>query len=191
MPKMLSSRRKIGYNKIDILEREVCQMSKHSVRLTICGTECAVGTENNEAYVRSLAAEVQTCMLQLSRQSVRASGTVTAIVAALSFCDDYHKEKEAAEALRQQMQRCLADTAKANQQAREAQQEANRLRQETACLRARLGQEEPDPSARTAQQAPVERETSGVFSRPQPKTEKSGADFLSLFEDKHEKNNET
>ena len=152
-------------------------MSRNRIRLTVGGTECVVGTDDNEPYVRRLAEEVQDCMLTLSHQNEHASSAVTAIVAALSFCDDYHKSQQTAMALQQQMAECMADGTRAKTEAEEAKQEAEQLRQEVAALRARLGEDTPD-----AGNVPIQRgEYSGDFTRLD--AESSVPDFLSLFEE--------
>ncbi|WOC32337.1 MULTISPECIES: cell division protein ZapA [Caproicibacterium] len=159
-------------------------MSKNSIRLTICGTECAVGTDDNEAYVRSIASEVQDCMQNLSRQNETASGAVIAIVAALSFCDDYHKANQTAETLREQIKGYLEDSSQARLEAETAQKEVARLKQEVASLRARLGEADADASDSVAD-APVQR-TSGSFSRPKREDGEPEGAFLQHFEEKEE-----
>ncbi|MCH3973309.1 MAG: cell division protein ZapA [Oscillospiraceae bacterium] len=161
-------------------------MSKNSIRLTVCGTECIVGTDNNEAYVRSLASEVQACMLSLSRQSCHASGAVTAIVAALSFCDDSHKIKEQADTLQKQLQVCLKDSEEAHREAQQARQETERLHRENAALRSRLSQESVPLPEKAADAGPLQRSSTGSFTRPLPASEKDSESFLQYFEDEHE-----
>ncbi|HCA71714.1 MAG TPA: hypothetical protein DHW78_00030 [Ruminococcaceae bacterium] len=157
-------------------------MSKNSIRLTVCGTECIVGTDDNETYVRRLAGEVQDCMLALSHQSEHASGTVTAIVAALSFCDDYHKASRTAETLREQIKSYLDDSSKARLEAEEAKKETERLKQEVASLRARLGETREGSASETAADAPVQRAAySGNFTRPVHEGSEKSEDFLQLF----------
>lgn len=162
-------------------------MSKNSVRLTICGTECVVGTDDSESYVRSIAEEVQSCMQGLSHQNENASGAVIAMVAALSFCDDYHKANRTAETLREQIKSYLEDSSKAHLETEDAKKEAARLKQEVASLRARLGENDPDSSDSTVD-APVQRAScSGSFSRPKREDGSEEGAFLHYFEDEAEK----
>lgn len=151
-------------------------MSKNSIRLMICGTECIVGTEDNEAYVTGLAREVEACMTQLSGQSSHASDTVTAIVAALSFCDEWHRAAHEADTLRQQIRGNLEDRARARREAEEAKKETARLQQEVAALRARLGE------GSSTDNTPPLRADSGRFSRPTKGETSASAEFLQHFE---------
>ena len=166
-------------------------MSKNSVRLTVFGTECVVGTDDSEAYVRSIAAEVQDCMQALSRQNETASGSVIAIVAALSFCDDYHKANKSTETLREQSKGYLEDSTKARLEAEEARKETARLQQEVASLRARLSETESDGPADSTIDAPVQRSAcTGSFSRPTREAGEESGEFLHYFEEEEKENEE-
>lgn len=156
-------------------------MSKHSVRLTICGTECVVASEDGEAYVRSVAKEVQDRMAALQAANTHASATVTGIVAALSYCDDCRKATAEAEHLRGQIRDYLEDSSRARMEAEEAKKEIARLKKEIATLRARLG-ENPDAPAPQPQDAPVQRSRTGSFSRPGQEVTPEQEGFLSFFE---------
>ncbi len=158
-------------------------MSKNSVRLNICGIECVVGAMDSETYVKGIAKEVADTIEHLSQENEHASATVTATVAALSYCDDYKKAAADAEKLRAQIKDYLADTSRARLEAEEAQKEIGRLKKEVASLRARLGEKPIDQPAPRAN-APIQR--TGTYTKTNEEIpEQEG--FVNLFQKTHSK----
>lgn len=74
-------------------------MEKRRVRLTINGVVCGLITGESEAYMQSLADEVGNLMRQIMTASPFITREAAALTAALSLCDDCHKNGERAAAL--------------------------------------------------------------------------------------------
>lgn len=107
------------------------------VKLTICGTDYVLSTDEKEAYMRDLAGRVERAMQEL-QNNPRISTTMAAVLVALNSEDTAQKALEAADNLRAQMKGYLDDNAHARQEAAAARQEAERLRQENSLLRQKL-----------------------------------------------------
>ncbi|RKJ40261.1 hypothetical protein D7X94_08985 [Acutalibacter sp. 1XD8-33] len=74
-------------------------MEKRRVRLTINGVVCGLITGESEAYMQSLADEVGDLMRQIMTASPFITREAAALTAALSLCDDAHKNGDRAAAL--------------------------------------------------------------------------------------------
>lgn len=189
-------------------------MGKNRVRLTICGTECVVSSDDTESYVRSVGEEVEKAIQDITDKNERVSLTMAAIITALSFCDDAHRASAAADNLRSQIKDYLEDSSRARLETEEARREMERMKKEIQTLRARLNTEgepvekaepapkpahqaapaakRPEPPARPA--APVQRPNgqairTGGFARPQQAPSQTPAEtdmdgFMSFFEKK-------
>lgn len=151
-------------------------MAKNSVRLQLRGMDCVVRSDDSEAYVREVAAEVEACMNALAAANPHASDTVTAMVTALSYCDDCRKARQETAQLRAQIKAYLEDSSRARLEAEEAQKEILRLKKEVAALRARLGAQVPPA-------APAQEEPHSPFesSYTRPAEEAGQEDFLHYF----------
>ena len=160
-------------------------MGKHSVHLTICGTECVVSSEEDEAYMQSIAQEVKERMEGLQKQNSHASATVAGIVAALSYCDECRKATTEVGHLRGQIKEYVEDSTRARREAQEAASEIGRLKKEIATLRARLG-ENPEIPSEELQDAPLQSSRTGSFSRPEQEITPEQEGFLKFFEDADE-----
>ncbi len=187
-------------------------MSKNRVRLTICGTECVVSSDDTESYIRSVGDEVEKAIQEITDKNERVSLTMAAIITALSFCDDSHRASAAADNLRSQIKDYLEDSSRARLEAEEARREMERMKKEIQTLRARLNAEgeaaaptatapkpaqapaakRQEPPARPA--APVQRPNgqaiqTGGFARPQQAPSQTPVEtdldgFMSFFEKK-------
>lgn len=107
------------------------------VRLTICGTDYVLTTDESDAYMQELAGRVERAM-QGMLVNPRISMTMAAVMAALSSEDTAQKALQSADNLRAQMKEYLDDNSRARSETINAKQEADRLRQENALLRQKL-----------------------------------------------------
>lgn len=107
------------------------------VRLTICGTEYVLSTDESDAYMQELAGRVERAMQGLLTNP-RISMTMAAVLAALNSEDTAQKALLAADNLRAQMKEYLDDNARARSEVAAARQDAERLRQENSLLRQKL-----------------------------------------------------
>ena len=171
-------------------------MSKNRVKLNICGSECVIGSDDSESYVRAIGDEVEKAMEDIIGKNDRVSITMAATITALSYCDEAHKASDGADNLRSQIKDYLEDSSHARMEAEEAKREIERLKREIQTLRARLSDED-EPSKELPQEtrptkpivpgAPVQRPQSGSYSRVLPggpTPEQEG--FMSFFEKKND-----
>lgn len=166
-------------------------MSKNRIKLNICGCECVISSEDSENYMRSVGDEVQKAITGLMDKNGRISVTMAAMISALSYCDESHKNSAAAENLRSQIKDYLEDSSKARMEAEEARKEMERLKREIQTLRSRLSDEETAETPPTEKMPPLApgvpagQPQTGSFSRVQPKEESSDPEgFMSFFEKK-------
>ena len=110
-------------------------MGKNRVRLTIAGIDLAVASDDTESYIRSVGAEVEKAVREVTEKNPRASMTLAALAAALRFCDEGHRAAAAADNLRSQIKDYLEDASRARAEAETARRETERLRKELKALR--------------------------------------------------------
>ena len=165
-------------------------MGKNRVKLNVCGISCALLTEDEKEYVGKVGKEVEGAILSLTSQNEGLSLVKAAIVTALSFCDEKHKQEELTEGMRAQVRDYLSDSSRARMEADEARKEIERLKKEIETLRARLeqqkrggGEEEQAPVKKPNGEAPTPVRSS--FYNPLHRyitPEQEG--FMSFFEKK-------
>ena len=76
-------------------------MDKRRVRLNINGVVCGLITGESEEYMQVLADEVGDMMKQIMDASPFITREAAALTAALSICDDCHKNADLAKRLRE------------------------------------------------------------------------------------------
>ena len=113
---------------------------KNSVRLTICGGDYYITSEDDAAYINDIGAEVDKRMSDLLNENSRVSTTMAAVLCALSYADDCRKANAASDNLRAQIKEYLEDSQRSRLEADEAKREVERLRRELQGLRLRLAE---------------------------------------------------
>ncbi len=114
---------------------------KNRVRLKICDIECTVSTEDQEDYVRTLGFDVQRTIQGLMGQNGRVSLAMAATIAALSYCDELHKEISSSDNLRAQIKQYCDEAMQAKEELERLQIENEKLRtdlDELSAQRSRL-----------------------------------------------------
>lgn len=114
---------------------------KNRVRLKICDIECTVSTEDQEDYVRTLGFDVQRTIQGLMGQNGRVSLAMAATIAALSYCDELHKEISSSDNLRAQIKQYCDEAMQAKEELERLQIENEKLRtdlEELSVQRSRL-----------------------------------------------------
>ena len=101
---------------------------KNKIRLKICDIECVVNSEDNEDYVRALGYDVERTIQELMGQNGRVSLAMAATIAALSYCDDVHKEITNSDNLRAQIKQYLDEATAAKEEAEHLRVENENLR---------------------------------------------------------------
>ena len=113
-------------------------MDKNKVRLSICGVDYFITTDDDGKYIQTLGDELDLRMNKLMRENSRISITQAAVLAALEYSDFAKKAELSAENLRSQIQEYLEDAARAKTNAEVSRREAERLGKELSTLRARF-----------------------------------------------------
>ncbi len=105
------------------------------IRLVIAGNEYYINTEENESYIRDLAAELDARITAMSNKNPHLSTTMTAVLLALEYSDANHQLSNEIAELNSALQHATEDTACATVEANEALREIERLNRENLRLR--------------------------------------------------------
>jgi len=114
-------------------------MGKNKVKLTICGNDYFITTDDDVKYTMDLGNEMDDRLGKLMKENPRLSVTQSAILAALEFADNAKKASQTAEHLRSQIQQYLEDASRAQADADIAKREVERLNREKNSLRQTYG----------------------------------------------------
>ena len=110
----------------------------NKVKLTICGTDYFITSEDDESYIRSVGDEVNERMSTMLAENQRVSTTMAAVLCALSYADENRKANNTSDNLRSQIKEYLEDSQRSRLEADESKREVERLRRELQTLRLRL-----------------------------------------------------
>lgn len=113
--------------------------TKNRVKLVIADCDIYVASEDTEEYIRETGARVDEHIRNLKNKSPTMSTTLAAILAALDFCDEATKEREAADNLRSQIKECLDETAKLRAELEAAKKREEEAQQQLKALKALNG----------------------------------------------------
>lgn len=153
-------------------------MSRNRIVLNICGTDCAIFSDDDEGYIRSVGVEVDKAITGILHHNDRISVTMAAMLTALNYCDMNHKATEGADSLRTQIKDYLEDSSRARLEAEESKREVERLKREIQTLRTRLEEQSKEAVKPAEAAAPQETQEEA----PQPASEEQ--EFMSFFEKK-------
>ena len=103
--------------------------------LTICGVDYVLLSERDEAYMRSLGAQLGEKMHRLIRENGHISATQAAVLCALQAMDETREALANAENLRARIQDYLEDAAQMKKEAELARHEAEQLQREITDLK--------------------------------------------------------
>ena len=105
-------------------------MAANRVKLTICGANYVIVSEDEESYVQELGTRLDEDMNELMTKNQAISVTGAAVLKALDYLDELRKATMSADNMRGQVRAYLEDAAKARLATQEAQQEIARLRRQ-------------------------------------------------------------
>jgi len=105
-------------------------MAANRVKLTICGANYVIVSEDEESYVQELGTRLDEEMNELMTKNQAISVTGAAVLKALDYLDELRKATMSADNMRGQVRDYLEDAAKARLATQEAQQEIARLRRQ-------------------------------------------------------------
>ncbi len=108
------------------------------IRLLIAGNEYYVNTEEDEEYIRGLAAKLEKDLTAMSNGNPCLSTTMAAVLCALQYSDECSQRERTIEQLKDEARHALADSASATVEANEALREIKRLSEENLRLRRML-----------------------------------------------------
>ena len=120
-------------------------MAKNRIKISILGSDYIIASEEEENYVRQIAAETEKRIAGITRDNPRLSVTMAAVLAALDYCDEAVKATESADNLRSQIKDYLEDSSQARMEADEARRENEKLKKEVQTLRSRLEHQAAEP----------------------------------------------
>ena len=107
-------------------------MAANRVKLTICGANYVIVSEDEESYVQELGTRLDEEMNELMTKNQAISVTGAAVLKALDYLDELRKATMSADNMRGQVRDYLEDAAKARLATQEAQQEIAQLRRQIA-----------------------------------------------------------
>lgn len=110
----------------------------NSVRLNIGGMQLVINTDDDAAYMQSLANQVNHKIAELTANNSYLSTTMAAAFAALEFCDESNKSDLGSEKLKSQIKQLSDELSSAQLECDEARREIQRLNKENQELRGRL-----------------------------------------------------
>lgn len=113
-------------------------MEISKVRIRIGGADYLLTTDGDVSYLRYVADEVDIAMTTLMKENRRLSMTQAAVLCALQFADDKHKEEEKSLTIRKEIQAYMEDASKAKTDAEVSRREVDRLNKEIQSLKAEL-----------------------------------------------------
>jgi len=105
-------------------------MEKTRVKLTICGNDYYINTDDDPKYVQELGAELDQALTRITKDNHRLSMTQAAILCALDYADEAHKANESADNLRNQIRDYMEDSQKYKMEAEVNKREVDRLNKE-------------------------------------------------------------
>lgn len=153
-------------------------MAKNRIKVSILGSDYIITSEEEENYVRQIAAETEKRIAGITKDNPRLSVTMAAVLAALDYCDEAVKSTESADNLRSQIKDYLEDSSQARMEVEEARREIEKLKKEVQTLRGRLESQAvepkksvPVPGRTVAAPAPISRPSGQNKAYSQPETE--------------------
>ena len=112
-------------------------MEKNKVKLSICGNDYFITTDDDVKYAMALGDELDERVSKIVRENARISITQAAILAALDYADAARKAEDSADNLRGQIKEYLEDSARYKMEAEVARRDVERLNRELQSTRSR------------------------------------------------------
>lgn len=123
-------------------------MGKNRVKVMILGSEYVILTEDPEQQIQEMASEVESQINSFIESSPGLSSSMATVLAALNFCDGKIKAEQSVDNLREQIKEYLHEAERgrslsstAQETAKAAAEEAQRLKSELQTIRKKLNDE--------------------------------------------------
>ena len=110
-------------------------MEKTKVKLSICGNDYYIATDDDPKYVQELGNALDERLTKIVHENSRLSITQAAILASLDYADIAKKASDTADNLRSQIKEYLEDSARYKMEAEVARRDIERLNKEIQLLR--------------------------------------------------------
>ncbi|NMP37501.1 MAG: cell division protein ZapA [Clostridiales bacterium] len=105
-------------------------MEKNLIKINICGMDYHLSSDDDPAYLKSIAAETDEKIRKAMSANPHISTTQAAVLVALEYSDAYKKCTSSADNLRAQLKDYLEDAAKAKSERDLFKREVERLKLE-------------------------------------------------------------
>lgn len=112
-------------------------MEKTKVKLSICGNDYYITTDDDAKYVQELGNALDERLTKIVHENPRLSVTQAAILASLDYADVAKKASDTADNLRSQIKEYLEDSARYKMEAEVARRDVERLNKELKELRSK------------------------------------------------------
>lgn len=87
-------------------------MEKNKVKITVCGADYTIISEDKESYIKEVSQEVDTRIKRFLEKNPKASISMAAVLVALDFCDQYKKSASLTEEFRNQIKKYISENEK-------------------------------------------------------------------------------
>lgn len=162
-------------------------MEKSKLKISICGYDFSVVTDEDRNYMANIAGKVERKVKNMLDNNSRLSTAAAALFAAMDYCDQAQKASGDGDNLRDQLKDYLEESSTARKQLEDSKKEIERLKREIAALRRRIAAEDgvllDDKKANEPKQenAPIP----GFFSEDAfAESADAASEILSFFEQK-------
>lgn len=109
-------------------------MDRNKVKLTICGSDYVIVSDDSESYVRAIGDKVNDKMNSILSKNPKLSISMAALLSALEYCDENTKAMEKTENFRTQIKEYVSEISKYKNQYESAKIEINNLRNKVESL---------------------------------------------------------
>jgi hypothetical protein len=113
-----------------ILRKGRSGMAKTKVKVNLNGTDCNILSDENESYVRSVAAEVEESIRRTTTQNPGLPKSIINALVMMDFCDKARKANDNLQNFDIRMKECLETAAKSQVMAQKLKEDNNNLNNE-------------------------------------------------------------
>ena len=110
-------------------------MAANRVKLTICGANYVIVSEDEESYVQELGTRLDEEMNELMTKNQAISVTGAAVLKALDYLDELQKSTGSVDNMRRQIKDYLEDAANAKSEAADAKRQVQELQRQLEQMR--------------------------------------------------------
>ncbi|MDE7390442.1 MAG: cell division protein ZapA [Lachnospiraceae bacterium] len=155
-------------------------MEKSKLKISICGYDFSVVTDEDRQYMLSIANRVERKVNKMLENNGRLSTASAALFAAMDYCDQVQKASGDEDNLRSQIKDYLEESGNARKQLEESKKEIDRLKREITALRRRLAAEEVS-KAPASDAEPATEKAPAVPTKKKNKEKKENAPIPGFF----------